>query len=499
MTLNSGRDKILGLYPYFHLQTPSFCTHFFDRIIMKKTKLIGTKEFYRIVLGVALPIMIQNGISNFVGLLDNLMIGRVGTNALSGVAIANQIMFVYYLLVFGAAAGIGIFTAQYHGMEDTVGIRYTFRAKLIVNITITLISVIVLFLFSGFLISLFLQGEGSASDISNTLNIGTDYMRVMLIGLFPMAVSQAYAGTLRETGETKVPMYSAFAAVLVNLAGNYILIYGHLGLPAFGATGAAIATVISRFVELLILILYTHGHPVKHPFIVGAFKDFRVPRDSMIKFLLKSMPLMANEGFWSLGTTILNQCYSYRSLDAVAAINIQNTIWNLLGVAFLAMGDAVGIIVGNVLGSGDMDKAKDYAVKLTAFTVFCGITFGAVMGGLSPVFPMLYNTSDKIRSLASQLILLNAIFMPVQSYLHATYFIIRSGGRTGITMIFDSCFMLFITVPAAYILSRFTNVSVLIMMTVILSTDIIKSIVGGIMVHKGIWARNIIGSSLPDD
>lgn len=457
-----------------------------------KNKYIGDREFYKLVLGIAVPIMIQNGISNFVGLLDNLMIGRVGTNALSGVAIANQLIFIYYLLVFGASAGIGIFTAQYHGLKDTEGERYTFRAKLIVNIVITLVSTAIFFIFSKELISLFLQGEGSQADIASTLSIGKSYMHIMLIGLYPVAVTQAYAGTLRETGETKVPMYASFAAVFVNLIGNYILIYGHLGFPAMGASGAALATVISRFIEVFILIAYTHTHSAVHPFITGAYKNFRIPLSLLKKFLLKSLPLMMNEGLWSLGCTILNQCYSYRSLSAVAAINIEQTIWNLLGVAFLAMGDAVGILVGQVLGSGDIDKARDYARKLTAFTVFCGVIFAVGMGFISPVFPLLYNTSDEIRHLASQLILLNAFFMPVCSYLHASYFIIRSGGRTGITMIFDSCFMLFITVPIAFCLSRFTSVSVLIMMAVVLSTDLIKSIVGGIMVHAGIWARNIV-------
>ncbi len=460
-----------------------------------RERYIGDREFYKLVLGVALPIMIQNGISNFVGLLDNLMIGRVGTNALSGVAIVNQISFVYYLLVFGASAGIGIFTAQYYGMGDQQGIRYTFRAKLVVNLIITAIACGVLYFFGGNLVELFLQGEGAASDAAETLEIAKSYLVIMLVGFIPNAISYAYAGTLRETGETKVPMYASFAAVFVNLVGNYVLIYGHLGLPALGARGAAIATVFSRFVEMFILILHTHSNRERHPFIVGALRSFYIPGDLLLKYLMKSLPLMLNEGLWSLGTTILNQSYSYRSLSAVAAINIETTIWNLLGVAFLAMGDAVGILVGQVLGTGNMDKAKDYARKLTAFTVFCGLVFAIGMAIISPFFPQLYNTTEEIKALATKLILLNACFMPIASYLHATYFIIRSGGRTGITLIFDSFFMLCVSVPVAYVLSRFTQVDVLVMMTCVLSVDFIKCAVGYTMVKRGIWARNIVKES----
>ena len=459
---------------------------------MKKSSLIGDKQFYKMVLGLALPIMIQNGISNFVNLLDNLMIGQVGTNALSGVAIANQLIFVYYLLTFGASAGIGIFTAQYHGTKDTEGVRYTLRTKIVVNIIISAITALVFALFGGEMVKLFLEGEGTPEDIRNTLIIGRSYLYIIIISFLPISFTQTYASTLRETGQTKVPMYASFAAVLINLVGNYILIYGHFGLPALGADGAAIATVISRFIEASILIIYTHTHKEKNPFIEGAYKTLAVPGHLLKKYLVKSMPLMMNEGLWSLGVTILNQCYSYKSYEAVASINIEVTLYNLLGVAFLAMGDAVGIIVGQILGKGDIEKAKDYAGKLTAFTVFCGVLFGFMMGLISPYFPLFYNTTDTIRNMATCFILINAMFMPVQSYLHASYFIIRSGGRTGITMIFDSCFMLMVSVPIAYYISRYTNIDIIIMMIAVLSVDLIKCIIGGAMVGAGIWARNIV-------
>ncbi|MBO4900575.1 MAG: MATE family efflux transporter [Lachnospiraceae bacterium] len=457
-----------------------------------KNRYIGDKAFYKTVLTIAVPIMIQNAISNFVGLLDNLMIGRVGTNAISGVAIANQLIFIYYLLVFGAAAGIGIFTAQYYGVNDNEGIRYTFRMKMIVNTVITILCILGFFFFGTSLISLYLKGEGTGADVKETLHIGRSYMNIMLIGLIPCSWSQAYAGTLRETQETKVPMYASFLAVFINLIGNYVLIYGHLGLPALGAVGAAWATVISRVVELFVLVIYTATHSAKHPFIIGAFRSLRVPGQLAGKFLLKSLPLMVNEGLWASGMAILNQSYSYRSLDAVAAINIQSTLYNLMGVAFLTMGDAVGILIGQILGTGDMDKAKDHARKLTAFTVFCGLLFALFMIGLSPIFPQLYNTSADIKHMATKLIMIAGIFMPFNAFTHASYFIIRAGGRTGITMLFDSCFVWLVNVPLAFCISHFTTIDVVTMVVIISCMEVVKCFIGGIMVKKGIWARNII-------
>ena len=455
-------------------------------------KFIGDKKFYKMVLAIAVPIMVQNGVSNFVNLLDNLMIGRIGTNALSGVAIANQIMFVFYLLIFGASAGVGIFTAQYFGMGDDEGVRYTFRFKLVINTVLTVLSVAFFLIMAPTLISLFLKGEGTPQDAAETLKIGVEYMRIMMIGLVPVAITNSYSGTLRDIGQTKVPMIASVAAIAVNLVGNLLLIYGFLGLPALGAKGAAIATVISRFVELGVLAIYTGTHSARYRFIVGAFKSLRVPGNLAGKFILKSLPLMANETLWALGQTTMNQSYSYRSLNAVAALNIESTIWNLLGVSFLAMGEAVGIIVGQILGSGDIDKAKDTARKMRAFTVALGTAFGLLMIAASPFFPMLYNTSAEVKHLATGLIFIYGAFMPIYAYTHASYFTIRSGGNTLITFIFDSCFVWVLSVPTAFVLSRFTRIDVFYMVLIVQSLEIIKGFIGGGMVLSGIWARNIV-------
>lgn len=464
-----------------------------------KSKFIGDRAFYKTVLAIAVPIMVQNGVSNFVNMLDNLMIGRLGTNALSGVAISNQIMFVYYLLVLGASAGVGIFTAQYHGMGDTEGVRNTFRFKMVVNAVLTALMIVFLLIMSETLIGLFLKGEGTAADAAETLSMGKVYMKIMLIGLIPNAATFSYASTLRETGQTKVPMIASIVAIVVNLIGNLLLIYGLLGLPALGAAGAAIATVISRFVELGVLAVYTGTHSAEHPFIIGAFRSFGVAPELAGKYLLKSLPLMANETLWALGQTTMNQCYSYRSLKAVAALNIESTIWNLLGVSFLAMGEAVGIVVGQILGSGDIEKAKDHARKMRAFTVALGFLFGILMIAICPFFPRLYNTTDDVRHMATQFIFIYGALMPLFAYTHASYFTIRSGGNTLITFIFDSCFVWLLSVPLAFVLSRYTKLPVVYMIAAVQSLEIIKCCIGGGMVLSGIWARNIVSGKGSED
>ena len=455
------------------------------------------RKYIKQLLMIAIPMMVQNGISNFVNLLDNLMIGKVGTNALSGVAIANQLIFVFYLIIFGATAGVGIFTAQYHGKGDTEGIRHTFRFKIIFNTIIASICILIFAFCSPFLIKLFLQGEGDPADAAETLSIGIDYIHVILISLIPIGLTQAYAGTLKDIGRTKVPMFASVCAILVNLVGNYLLIYGKLGCPELGATGAAIATVFSRFVELGILVVYTGCHGSTLPFIRGAFKNFKVPKDLAMKFFLKAIPLMSNETFWSLGMTTINQCYSYRSLDSVAAMNIESTLWNLMGVAFIAMGEAVGIMMGHILGAGKLDTAKEKANKMRLVTVFCGLVFGVLMAGIAPFFPLMYNTTSYIRHMATRFILIAAVMMPFTAYTHASYFIIRSGGNAFITVLFDSVYTWLLVVPTAFYLSRFTSISVVRMVAFVRSMEVFKCLIAFALVRSGIWIKNIV--SKPDE
>ena len=298
------------------------------------------KHFYRRILAVALPMMIQNGITNFVQMLDNVMVGQVGTIPMSGVAIVNQLMFVFNICVFGATSGAGIFTAQFKGREDNEGIRYTFRFKLLVSLLLGAVGIGVFLSFGRELIGLYLTGEGRPEDAAATMEYGLRYLKVMVVGLVPFALSNAYSGTLREVGETKIPMIAGIVAVLVNLAGNYILIFGHFGAPALGVVGAAIATVLSRFVELAIVAAWLHSNGKRHPYIVGALRSFRIPGALAGDIAIKGLPLLVNEFFWSTCMAFLSQCYSTRGLDVVAAFNIATTISQVSNVVFISLGGA---------------------------------------------------------------------------------------------------------------------------------------------------------------
>lgn len=455
-------------------------------------KLIGSKEFYRKLFAVALPIMLQNGISNFVNLLDNIMVGRLGTEQMSGVSIVNQLVFIFFLCIFGAIGGIGIFTAQYAGQKNNEGIQFTFRFKLILGVII-LVMFSAIFLLKGTdLISLYLHEGSEEGDLAATLMYAKDYLLVILIGLIPAVVEQVYSSTLRECGETVVPMVASIIAVFVNLIFNYILIFGHFGAPAMGVVGAAVATNISRFLQVGIVVVYVHATSKKHTYINGMYKSFTVPFDLIKKMMYMATPLIFNETLWAAGVAAQTQIYSVRGLAVVAGLNINSTINNVFNIAFIAMGDAVAIIVGQLLGAGKMDEAKDTAYKIIAFSSVMCIGIGTVLFLFAPIFPLIYNTSDEVRNIASGIIKCSAVLMPLYGFLHATYFTIRSGGKTLITFLFDSVFLWVVSVPVAFILINKTGMSIFVAFFIVEITNLIKCIIGWLIMKSGVWVQNIV-------
>lgn len=457
-----------------------------------REKYIGDKAFYKMLFGIALPIMIQNGITNFVSLLDNIMVGQLGTEPMSGVAIVNQLIFVFYLCMFGGLSGVGIFTAQYYGNKDDEGVKNTIRYKFWLGIIITIITFLVFKNFGNNLIGLYLKGNNDGGNAQATLLYGNEYLMVILFMLPAVYIGMLYSSTLRECGETFIPMIAGVIAVFVNLTFNYLLIFGKFGFPKLGVVGAALATVISRYVEIIFMFLWVFCHSKKYPYFKGVLKTLAVPANLIGKFFVTGMPLLLNEGLWSVGIAMLTQAYSIRGLNVVAGQNIASTINNIFNIVFIAMGDAVAIIIGQYLGAGDMKKAKDTDNKIIACAIFTSIIIGGIMFATSGLFPKLYNTNTTAKLIATHFIMVQAIIMPKDAFLHTSYFTIRAGGKTIITFLFDSVFMLGVSVPVAYVLTRFTTFDAVIVFALVHVADLIKCAIGYILLKKGVWMNNIV-------
>lgn len=455
-------------------------------------RYIGDKAFYRRVLVVALPIVIQNFVTNFVSMLDNVMVGAMGTMPMSGVSITNQLMFVYSVCIFGACSAAGIFTAQFHGSRNHEGIRNAFRFKVMVCLLISAVVFGICMIWGRELISLYLTGEGDPAEAEQVLEYGMEYMKALFLGFIPFALANCYSTTLRECGQTVVPMVAGISAVLTNLVLNYILIFGHFGAPAMGVRGAAVATNVSRFVELGIVAGWAHAHGKIHPFIHGVYRSFRIPGKLLREISGKGLLLLFNEIAWALGIALMNQCYSTCGLEVVPAMNIANTIRNLSNVIYMAMGSAVGILMGQLMGSGASEKVvRDENRKLQFTATVAGLFCGIVMALMANVFPLAYNTEASVRHLAGQLILVCALVMPFGAYSLSAYFTLRSGGKVFITFLFDCGFVWVAMVPLAFLLSRFTDIPIVPLYLICNGTEVIKCLFGAVFLKKIKWVTNL--------
>lgn len=458
-----------------------------------KSKFIGDKQFYRHVLYLAVPMIIQNAITSFVSFLDNIMVGQIGTEQMSGVAIVNQLMFVFNICIFGGVSGAGIFGTQFYGKGDYEGQKYAFRFKMYASALLVGVALCLFGFGSTRLISLYLNDTGSVGDITLALGYGKEYLAIMIIGLVPFALSQTYISSIRETGQTFVPMLAGIVAVITNLILDYVLIFG-IGdlIPAMGVSGAAIATVAARFIECSIVVLWTHMHKKENPYIVGAYRSILIPWHIFKDIFIKGTPLMMNEMLWASGMAVIAQCYAVRGLEVVAAQNISSTITNLFNIVYIQLGGCISIVVGQLLGAGKIEEAKDADNKMIFFSVGCCAVVAALMILVGRFFPSIYKTEESIKELAKVFILISALVMPLCAFSHCAYFTLRSGGKTGITFLFDSVYTWVLIIPFAYFLANHTSFSIQLVFFLVQFTEIIKVGIGIFMVRSGTWVQNIV-------
>ncbi len=458
---------------------------------MDKAK--SNQRLLRRTLLIAVPIMVQNLITNFVALLDNIMVGQVGTEEMSGVAIVNQLLFVFNITIFGVISGGGIFCAQFFGKADHEGVRHVFRFKMISAMLVTVIGILIFFFAGDPLIRLYLHETEEGLDLEATFGFAKQYLAVMLFGLIPFSIEQVYAGTLREGGITVPPMVAGIIAVCINTCCNALLIFGIEPFPKLGVAGAAIATVIARFVQCGIVVIWTHMHKTRLPFVQGLYRSLRIPSALRNRMFVKGLlPLTANECLWSAGVAMLTQCYSVRGLDVVAGLNISSTVVNLFNVLYIAFGSGVSVVIGQMLGANQLADAKKAAPRLIWCAAGICVIVGGIMACFAGLFPMVYNTTDVVRALATKFILVSAALMPVHGLLHAMYFTLRAGGKTFITFLFDCGFSWCITVPIAFVLSRYTDWPILAVYICAQGAELLKVIIGWLLIQKGVWISNIV-------
>jgi len=349
-----------------------------------------------------------------------------------------------------------------------------------------------MYLFQDKLISAFLHISSGKGDLQATLQYGKEYLKIMLWQVLPFALATTYAMTLRLGKDSMTPMKASFAALFTNLIFNYLLIFGKLGFPRLGVAGAAIATVISRIVQLGIISVAAHRNTDRFPFLKGLFRSLYIPGELTWSIVLRGLPLLFNQLLLSAGQVLMNQIYSNRGLEAVASMNIVTTVANLFVVIMWSFGNYIAIYTGNLLGNREFDKARGECPKLMALSFVCCIAGSILLAAISGLIPRLYNVLPLVRTQATQMLLITAVAIPIQSLSISTMFLLRAGGMTRITSLFDcgSTWLLFI--PAAWLLVKFTAFTLPVVYLLVNCLELVKAGIGIVLSAKGVWVNNII-------
>ena len=397
------------------------------------------KAFTRKFLLVALPIVIQNLVSSSLHIIDGVMIGQLGDAPYAAVTQANRYTFVFQLFVFGAASGCGIFFSQLWGKRDVKQMRSVMALAFRITLGLAALFAGCALLIPGRVISLFLPAGESA-------NYAAAYLRLVAPGYLIFAVDTVFATCMKSAEQTRIPMLAGVSSILTNTFLNWVLIYGHLGLPALGVRGAAIATVLSACVSLTINV--TASYAMRLPSAIRPSELGLPDRAFLRRFLRLVTPVVLNEGLWSMGTTMYGVFYGRLGDAAVAAMGIYNTVDQLVNVFVYGVMNASAILVGGYLGAGDRDGAWLTAKRMLAACVGAGAAVGVIMAFGRGALVGLFKVSPEAQAMALTILLEASLAYWLRAINSVNVVgILRSGGDTLYSMALDTSALWFIGVP----------------------------------------------------
>ena len=445
--------------------------------------------FYRALVVIALPIILQNLLQTFVNMLDTIMVGQLGATEIAAVGLGNQIFFVLNMLLFGISSGGGIFVAQYWGKKDISGIRHTLGVTLSLSFTISIIFAAAALFCPRFLIGLY-------SSDPRVIDLGARYLRSVGASYPLIAVSFAYQLAFRSTEHVNLPMASTGASFVVNAIGNWLLIFGlksaggQVVIPALGVEGAGIATVIARAVEFFITIGYSYA---KHFEAAGPLRELlSFDKAFLARFFKIALPVIINESLWGLGITAENAIFSHASTEAIAAFNITGTISQLTWVFFIGVGNGAGIIIGKKIGEGDETGARRYANRFAWFMPVMAIFIGSLLYPLSLALPYLFKVSPSISHQAQYMLRILMCFYPLNAFnMCFIVGICRSGGDTVYAGFNDIFWMWCVAIPLGALAAFVWHLEPCLIYLCLQSEQIFKMTAGLLRLRSGRWLHNV--------
>ena len=442
------------------------------------------KDFFTTLFIVAAPITFQNFINSCVNMADAVMIGRLGETSITAVGLGNQIFFLLNLLLFGLVSGSAVFSSQFWGRKDVLGIQRTIGLCFIIATIIGGVFTFLCLLCPASLIGIYTKDE-------KVIEVGATYLKYVCFCFFPFVYSFSITMTLRSIGKIKLAVITTAIGLVVNISLNMILIFGLLGFNALGVKGAAIATVISRILEFTIVLLVSILR--KYP-VIGSLKNmFSISLPFLRDYFKVTLPVVVEETIWSFGVTTHNFIFARLGTTQYAAFNIVNTVSLLLWVLVIGLGNGSAIIIGNKIGEGKVEQAREYAMFISLLSPLFAILISFFFIPISILIPYIFNVTQEVLSIIPSLLIVLAMCYPLKAFNAVMVVgVCRGGGDTRFSLFYDVFFMWAVAIPLAYTISLTSFSYVWLIYGFIMIDEPLKTILGLARLKSGKWLHCVI-------
>ncbi len=442
------------------------------------------KEFINPFIRIALPIALQSLFISSLGIVDTIMVGRLGDASIAAVGLANQIFFLLNFTLFGINSGAAIFTAQYWGAHDVPAIRKVLGVCLLLGLAACL-------LFSVVALGFPRLALGFYSSDPAVIELGSGYLRIVGFSYLATTITLCYTAILRSTGVIRLPVVLGIAALCINTGLNYLLIYGNFGFPRLGVQGAAVATSIARILECLALLGYTylsHSPAAARPREMTAF-DFQYLKT----YFHVTAPVVINEILWSLGTSFYSAIYAHVGTEAVAAYNVAITILNLSTVLFVGISTACGILVGHAIGAGQPERAYQHARRSLMLGAGLAVVVGVLLFLVRDLALSVYSLSEGGMRAAHDILGVLA-FAVIFRALNPTIIvgILRSGGDTRYSAVLDTAAVWVVALPLAYLGAFVLELPIAGVVICAMAEGLFKMTIGLFRVASRKWINTLV-------
>lgn len=450
--------------------------------------LFGSGSFYRAALTIVVPVMAQSVITSLVSLVDNFMVAGLGDVKMAAVNVANQINFVYFVVLNTACMAGGIYLSQHRGAANEAGMKQAFRFKLILALSTSCFHLLLCMAFPEPLLRLMLSGNVASDEI---VREGAAYLRIVAVGWIPIAISTATGSAYRDIGRAKAPLVFSSVAALTNTFFNWVLIYGNLGAPRLEIAGAAIATDIARAIELVAFLAWTRAR--RPAFAFRPSRLFALDMRLFKEILGKSGMMFFSETAWVISETIITAIYNGRGgAETVAGMAAGWTIANLFFLVFGAIQTATSVVVGSTLGAGELDEARAKARWIMSGSVVMGACIGLIAAASTFIVPLVFgNLSADAQRVTKGLIVVIGVYLPLWTLLNAQFSVSRAGGDTTMGVFVDVGVTYALFVPAAFAIAAWTSLGPVALFAVAKLSDIFKATASFWWLRKERWVRNL--------